>query len=169
MLFHRVAKLLNPPECFCWVRPIPLLTSTLWKITNFNFHIISAKRFLHHLLWVTQAKIVYFCIMFIRKKKNRSGSTSVVVADKSKGQFRELTTIGVSSDEKTIYELYHQGKKWIASRKGERDMFALCEQEREEKQVTDYLLSNIENILLNGTQLICNFFLLRNRYSQLIK
>ena len=94
--------------------------------------------------------------MFIRKKKNRSGSTSVVVVDKSKGQFRELTTIGVSSDEKTIYELCHQGKKWIASRKGERDMFALCEQEREEKQVTDYLLSNIENILLNGTQLILN-------------
>jgi len=94
--------------------------------------------------------------MFIRKKKNRSGSTSVVVADKSKGQFRELTTIGVSSDEKTIYELCYQGKKWIASRKGERDMFALCEQEREEKQVTDYLLSNIENILLNGTQLILN-------------
>ena len=94
--------------------------------------------------------------MFIRKKKNRSGSTSVVVIDKSRGQFRELKTIGVSSDEKVVSELYAKGKKWIASCTGERDMFALYEQQWEEKQVTDYLLSNIENILLNGAQLILN-------------
>ena len=94
--------------------------------------------------------------MFIRKKKNRSGTTSVVVVDKRKGQFHELTTIGVSSDEKTISELYTQGKKWIAVQKGERDIFVVSEAQREEKQVTDYLLNNIENILLNGTQLILN-------------
>ena len=35
-------------------------------------------------------------------------------------------------------------------------MFVLHEQQQEEKQVTDYWLSNIENILLNGTQLILN-------------
>jgi transposase len=92
--------------------------------------------------------------MFIRKKKNRSGSTSVVVIDKSKGQYRELTTIGISSDEKAISDMYVQGKKWIATYTGERDMFVEYEQQREEKQVTEYLLSNIENILLNGTQLI---------------
>jgi hypothetical protein len=92
--------------------------------------------------------------MYVRKKKNRSGSTSVVVVDKSRGKLRYLKTIGVSSDEKIISELYNQGKKWIAIHTGKRDMFALHEQQREEKQVTDYLLSNIENILLNGTQLI---------------
>src|SRR5215469_2867313 len=37
-----------------------------------------------------------------------------------------------------------------------RDMFVLYEQQREEKQVIDYLLNNIENILLNGPQLILN-------------
>ena len=94
--------------------------------------------------------------MFIRKKKNRSGTTSVVVVDKSKGRFREITTIGVSSDEKTISELCVEGKKWIAARGGVRDIFLQNEQQREEKQVTDYLLGNIENILLNGTQLILN-------------
>ena len=97
---------------------------------------------------------IYFCCMFIRKRNNKSGSTSVVVVDKSKGVFREVKTIGVSSDEDTIRELYRQGKKWIASQLGARDMFALYEQQREEKQVTEYLLNNIENILLNGTQLI---------------
>ena len=92
--------------------------------------------------------------MFIRKKKNRSGSTSVIVVDKSKGRFNEVKTIGVSSDEKTIDELYRQGKKWIAVHTVKQDMFAIAEQKLEEKQVTDYLLNNIENILLNGTQLI---------------
>lgn len=34
--------------------------------------------------------------------------------------------------------------------------FDTYHREREEKQVTEYLLSNVENILLNGTQLILN-------------
>jgi transposase len=94
--------------------------------------------------------------MYVRKKKNRSGTTSVVIVDKSSGKIRYLETIGVSSDEKTISELYIQGKKRIASRTGMRDMFLLDEQQREEQQLTDYWLSNIENILLNGPQLILN-------------
>ena len=52
--------------------------------------------------------------MFIRKKKNRSGSTSVVVVDKSGGRFKELITIGVSSDEVEVAKLVRQGKEWIA-------------------------------------------------------
>ncbi|GAB6008030.1 hypothetical protein [Dysgonomonas reticulitermitis] len=94
--------------------------------------------------------------MFVRKKKNRSGTTSIVVVDKRGGQFREVKTIGVSSDEKEITEFYRQGKKWISIQCGDQDMFAEHEHQLEEKQVMDYLLSNIENILLNGTQLILN-------------
>jgi transposase len=94
--------------------------------------------------------------MFVRKKKNRSGTTSVVVVDKSGGRFVELKTIGVSSDPKEIERLYFEGKKWISVHLGNRDMFTLAEREREEKQVTEYLLNNVENILLNGTQLILN-------------
>jgi Transposase len=94
--------------------------------------------------------------MYVRKKKNRSGSTSVVIVDKSLGKTRYLKTIGVSSDEKSIFELYNQGKKWIATQTGVRDMFTLQEQQREEKQVIDYLLNNVANILLNGPQLILN-------------
>ena len=61
--------------------------------------------------------------MYVRKKKNRSGTTSVVIVDKSFGKIRYLVTIGISSDETTLSELCVQGKKWIASRTGERDMF----------------------------------------------
>lgn len=94
--------------------------------------------------------------MFIRKKKNRSGTTSIIVVDKSGGRFRELKTIGVSSDKKEIDTLYHKGKKWISIQCGERDMFAIAQQEEEEKQFTEHLLNAIENILLNGAQLILN-------------
>jgi transposase len=94
--------------------------------------------------------------MFVRKKKNRSGSTSVVIVDKSKGLFKEVKTIGISSDEKIISELYRQGKKWIATNTCERDMFVIYERQCQEKQTIDYLLNNVENILFNGTQLILN-------------
>ncbi len=94
--------------------------------------------------------------MFIRKRKNRTGTVTVVVVDKSNGKFKEIKTIGVSSDSSEIDNLYHQGKKWILSQHGSYDMFEEYQRQEEEKQVTDYLLSNIENILLNGTQLILN-------------
>ena len=40
---------------------------------------------------------------------------------------------------------------------GEQDIFEQSHQEAEEKQVTEYLLTNIENILLNCTQLIVDW------------
>jgi transposase len=92
--------------------------------------------------------------MFVRKKKNRSGTTSVIVVEKKKGVFRELKTIGVSENKEEIEKFFLQGKKWISRHIGEQDMFIQSTQEAEEKQVTEYLLSNIENILLNGTRLI---------------
>jgi hypothetical protein len=86
--------------------------------------------------------------MFIRRKKNRSGSTSIVVIDKSHGKFGEVKTIGTSSDISELEKLHTEGKRRIASARGERNMFAEHERREEEKQVTEYLLSNIENILL---------------------
>ncbi|MEE4285119.1 MAG: IS1634 family transposase [Mariniphaga sp.] len=94
--------------------------------------------------------------MFIRKKKNRSGTTSVVVVDKSRGSFRELATIGVSNDSSEIESLCLQGKKWIDLHCGNTDIFGQAAKENEEKLVTEYLLSNVEKILINGTQLILN-------------
>jgi len=94
--------------------------------------------------------------MFIRKKKNPSGVVSVQIIDKSRGTYKVFKTIGSSSNATEIDDLYQQGKKWIVAYSGNRDMFSVSEQQREEKQVTEHLLNNIENILLNGTQLILN-------------
>lgn len=58
--------------------------------------------------------------MFVRRKKNRSGTTSVVVVDKSSGKFAELTTIGVASAEEDIRKLVAQGYDWISQYGGQR-------------------------------------------------
>ena len=94
--------------------------------------------------------------MFIRKKKNPSGIVSVQIIDKSCGTYKVFKTIGSSSDTSEIATLYQQGKKWLDQHCGKRDMFHEADRQREEKQAVEYLLNNVENILLNGTQLILN-------------
>lgn len=49
--------------------------------------------------------------MYVRKKPNRSGSTSVVIVEKKAGKVCYLKTIGVSSVQQEIDELYRIGKK----------------------------------------------------------
>ena len=95
-----------------------------------------------------------FSGMFVRKKKNRSGTISVVVVSKSSGRFKELKTIGITKDDAEVEELVRQGREWISVQAGKRDMFQEYEKVQEEEHVTKHLLSNIEKILLNGTQLL---------------
>jgi transposase len=94
--------------------------------------------------------------MFIRKKPNRSGSTSVVVIEKKAGKVCYLKTIGVSSDDEEIEYLYDQGKKWISEQHGLRDIFLEYAKEEESKEIVEHLLNKVEQILINGTQLILN-------------
>lgn len=94
--------------------------------------------------------------MFVRKKNNPSGVISVQVIDKSRGKYHVVKTIGSSSDSLVIESLFRQGGRWIETQKGIRDIFHEQAREREEKQVVEHLLSNVDNILLNGTQLILN-------------
>ena len=51
--------------------------------------------------------------MFVRKKKNKSGSTSIQVIDKSNGCYRVIKTIGSSTERKAIEELYYEGQHFI--------------------------------------------------------
>jgi len=94
--------------------------------------------------------------MFVRKKKNPSGIVSVQIIDKSNGRYHVLKTIGSSSDISTIEALYLQGKRWISTHIGEQDIFENHDKANEERHVTDFFLSNVENILLNGVPLILN-------------
>lgn len=97
--------------------------------------------------------------MFVKRKKNRSGTTSVVVAEKTKGIYKELITIGVAKDSNEIDSLVNAGHEWISKEESRRhpqlDLYGeereACDREREEVR---RVLSNVSNILLNGCDLI---------------
>lgn len=97
--------------------------------------------------------------MYVKKKKNRSGSTSVVVAEKIKGRYSELTTIGIARDVSEVDSLVAKGKEWIGREQARRhprlDLFGE-EREECEREIAEVerVLSNVSNILLNGCDLI---------------
>ena len=51
--------------------------------------------------------------MFVRQKKNKSGSTSIVIVSKLRGVYKEIQTIGIGNSELEVAALVLQGKKWI--------------------------------------------------------
>jgi transposase len=94
--------------------------------------------------------------MFVRKKTNRSGTVSVVIVSKQSGRYCEIRRLGTSSDELEVAQLVHQGNDWIRQQTALPDMFEKHEREQVEREIVEHFLSNIENILLNGPQLILN-------------
>ena len=61
-----------------------------------------------------------FLTMFIKKKKNRSGTISIVVAEKTKGSYKELVTIGIAKDANDIDSLVNDGREWISKEESRR-------------------------------------------------
>ena len=61
-----------------------------------------------------------FLTMFVKRKKNRSGTTSVVVAEKSRGNYKELVTIGIAKDSSEIDSLVNAGYEWISRENSRR-------------------------------------------------
>ena len=98
--------------------------------------------------------------MFVRRKKNRSGSTSVVVADKSSGVFRELKVVGVGTTDEEIGALVKEGKEWIAHYGGQQTLLfpdkAAEQLKREEETMTEHIVSNIISTSLKSPQTIIN-------------
>ncbi len=99
--------------------------------------------------------------MFVRKKINKSGTTSVVVVDKVRGKFNCISTIGVSKDPDEIARFVEQGNKYILAEKlkhnPEIDFEGLAEKTKQERlnQVKD-VFSSIDNILHDTPQQILN-------------
>jgi hypothetical protein len=94
--------------------------------------------------------------MFVRKKHNRSGTVSVVIVSKQSGSYKEICTIGTSSDESVIASLVRQGKDWIHQQTTLPNIFDKYDREKAERETVEQFFNNIENILLNGSQLILN-------------
>ena len=110
--------------------------------------------------------------MFVRKKKNRSGSTSVIVVEKNSNKYKEHITIGISSDENEIEGLVEQGKEWIRKYQSrhspELDLYGeeteakiknesksirqwILEQEKVDRQMHEYDKGNGRRLLVGYT------------------
>lgn len=95
--------------------------------------------------------------MFVRKKKNRTGSISVVVIDKSCGRYKEIKNFGVVSSEDEAEVLCARAREWISSYGGQQvlDFGRTDVQEREEEE-TARAFANIDAVLMNAPQFILN-------------
>ena len=91
--------------------------------------------------------------MFIRKRRNRSGSTSIVVVNKRHGQFVEVRNFGTAETDDDINKLYAQAHKWLMSNGGQQsiDFDDLKGREYEE---TRRVIDNMDAAMINGTQLL---------------
>ena len=91
--------------------------------------------------------------MFVRKKVNRSGTTSVVVVSKAQGKFTEVKKFGVAKSAEEAESLFRQAQAWLRTFGGQQeiDFDNLKGREAEE---TERVLANMDAVLINGTQLL---------------
>jgi transposase len=94
--------------------------------------------------------------MHVRRKRNRSGSISVVVVSKQSGRYKEIHVVGTSTEAATIESFYQQGVCWIKQRNALPNIFGQYEKMKFERDNAEYFLGHIENVLLNGSGLILN-------------
>lgn len=97
---------------------------------------------------MAQVKNVYLCSMYVRKKHNRSGTTSVVVVSKASGKYKEIKSFGSSSSEEDIESLCNKAAAWIRSFGGQQEL-DFDDRRGKEVEDTKRILNNINNILIN--------------------
>ena len=89
--------------------------------------------------------------MFVRCKKNKSGSTSVQIVDKSSGKYVLFQTVGSSTDSFEIDFLIAKGKKIIASHGGQ---VKLPFDKDKELEFVDTFLHCLDSLNLVGPELL---------------
>ena len=60
--------------------------------------------------------------MFVRKKKNRSGTTTIVVVNKRHGKFEEVRNFGTAKTESEVSELYSKAQHWLNTNGGQQSI-----------------------------------------------
>lgn len=89
--------------------------------------------------------------MFIRKKKNKSGSISVQIIDTSGSKDRLLKTIGSTKEKEKLKELLKQARSFISKYTGQEEIqFEFVE----DKEFLTNLKSGLKNIQMIGPELI---------------
>ena len=93
--------------------------------------------------------------MFPRKKKNRTGTISVV--DKSWGGFKEIKNFDVAKTEEEADRLYAKAAEWVRRYGGQQEIdFVQSSIVQQEFLESERVLNNISAVVLNGPQQILN-------------
>lgn len=93
--------------------------------------------------------------MFPRKKKNKTGTISVVVVDKSRGGYKEIKSFGVAKTEEDADRLYAKAAKWVRKYGGQQEIdFVQSSIVQQELLESERVLNNISAVVLNGPQQI---------------
>ena len=90
--------------------------------------------------------------MFVRKKKNKSGTISIQIIDKSSGKYKVIKTVGSSKDLDEVEKLYQEAYKIIPTLQNQQTFNFIDERD---KTILDFTksLSN-SNITAVGAQLV---------------
>lgn len=89
--------------------------------------------------------------LFVRKKKNKSGTVSIQIIDKSSGSYRVVKTIGSSENPEQIKELYHQGLELVPKLLGQTSLgFA----DHADRSFREALKNSIRSHKLVGPELL---------------
>lgn len=102
---------------------------------------------------MAQTKSSYFCIMYIRKKKNRSGTISVVVVSKATGKYKEIKCFGSVNTESEVQALCNDAQKWIHTYSSQQEL-DFDDNKGRELEETERVINNMDAVLINGTQLL---------------
>ncbi|GHS91745.1 hypothetical protein FACS1894174_05130 [Bacteroidia bacterium] len=91
--------------------------------------------------------------MYVRKKKNRSGTISVVVVSKTLGKYKEVKCLGTANTEDEAETLCNDAQKWIHAYAGQQEL-DFNDVKGREREETERVISNTDTVLINGTQLL---------------
>mgnify|MGYP000385676109 CR=1 FL=1 len=91
--------------------------------------------------------------MYVRKKKNRSGTISVVVVSKSSGRYREIKCLGTVNTKDEAQALCIEAQKWIYAHGGQQEL-DFDDNKGQEIEETERVINNMDAVLINGTQLL---------------
>jgi hypothetical protein len=80
--------------------------------------------------------------MFVRKKRNKSGSTSVQIIDKSAG-YRVVQTVGLATEQEEIFKLVQKAKKVIRTDNGKQ--LELFVTKSKESEIIENFLKKLSN------------------------
>ena len=93
--------------------------------------------------------------MYVRRKNNRSGTISVVVVSKDTGKYKEIRNFGTASTDDEADSLCAKAQEWIQSYGGQQAL-DFNDSKGREREETERVISNMDAVLINGTQLLLN-------------